>query len=311
MGAKTIVSAAFAAAALCAITQHADADPARAWAAAKDNLPAQTALVIGADLTAITKSQLFKMIMPMALASQPDAQKLIETIKTTCKIDPLGAVHGVVYASDADRKQGAVYLSLGAGLDQPKLTKCFEDVAKATGAKDTKLAVKKVGAVTEITHNNDKAYVSWVGSDVLVIGTDPRDKAALEKWVGQKGGVAKSPVGKLAASANTKGAIWGASSVSKELEPGMKMKSAYGALTVAGGNLTIDLHPTLDSAKAAADAVSKANGELTKLAADGSLPAGAKTMLQQISVKATGPDVTVKATIAESDLLSLLPLLMQ
>jgi hypothetical protein len=311
MGAKTIVSAACAAAALCAITQQADADPARAWAAAKDNLPAQTALVVGADLTSITKSQIFKMFMPMVLAKEPDAQKLIETIKTTCKIDPLGAIHGAVYATDADQKQGAIYLSLGPGLDQPKLTKCFEDVAKATGAKDAKLTVKKAGAVTEIMLNNDKAYVSWVGTDVLVIGSDPRDKAALEKWVGQKGGLAKSPVGKPAASANTKGAIWGASSVGKELEPGMKMKSAHGALMVAGGNLAIDLHLMLDSAKAATDAAAKANGELAKRASDSSIPPSAKTMLQQITVKATGPEVTLKASIAETDLLGLVPLLMQ
>jgi hypothetical protein len=286
MGAKTIVHAACAAAALCAFTQHADADPARAWAAAKDNLPAQTAIVIGADLTAIAKSQMFSQLLPLALAKEPDAQKLFETIKTTCKIDPLTSL-----------------------LDQPKLTKCFEDVAKVSGGKAAKLTVKKVGAVTEISMDNDKAYVGWVGSDVLVIGTEPRDKAALEKWVGQKGGLAKSPVGKLAAAANTKGAVWGASSVVKELEPGMKMKSAYGALTIAGGNLTIDLHPTLDSAKAATDAVAKANAQIAQLSGTGGLTPGLKTMLQQISVKATGPDVTVKASVAEKELMSFLPML--
>ena len=309
MGAKTIVHAACAAAALCAITQHADADPARAWAAAKDNLPAQTALVVGADLTAVAKSQIFSMFLPLALAKEPDAQKLLETIKTTCKIDPLTSIHGVVYASDADHKHGAIYLSLGAGLDQPKLTKCFEDVAKVGGGKAAKLTIKKVGSVTEISMDQDKAYVSWVGADVLVIGTDPKDKAALEKWVGQKGGLAKSPVAKLAASANTKGAMWGASSVAKELDQGMRMKTAYGALTVAGGNLAIDLHTTLDSAKAAADAVAKANAQIAQLSGTSGISPGIKTMLQQVSVKAAGPDVTVKASVSEKELLGILPML--
>lgn len=309
MGAKTIVHAACAAAALCALTQHADADPARAWAAAKDNLPAQTAIVIGADLTAIAKSQIGSQLLPLALAKEPDAQKLLETIKATCKIDPLTSLHGIVYATDADRKQGAIYLSLGAGLDQPKLTKCFEDVAKVSGGKAAQLTVKKVGAITEISMDKEKAYVGWVGSDVLVIGTEPRDKAALEKWVGQKGGLAKSPVGKLAAAANTKGAVWGASSVAKELDPGMNMKSAHGALTVASGNLAIDLHTTLDSAKAAADAVAKVNAQIAQLTGTGGLTPGLKTMLQQISVKATGPDVTVKASVAEKELMSFLPMI--
>ena len=76
MGAKPFVLAACAAAtaALCAMPGHARADAARAWAAAKDNLPAQTALVIGADLTAITKSKLFGTLMPLAFAKEPHAQ---------------------------------------------------------------------------------------------------------------------------------------------------------------------------------------------------------------------------------------------
>jgi hypothetical protein len=312
MGAKPFVHAAFAAAAvaaLCAAPDRAAADAARAWAAAKDNLPAQTALVIGADLTAITKTKLFSTFLSLAMAKEPDAKKVFETIKTSCKIDPLAAVHGVVYATDADRNQGAVYLSLGAGLDQAKLASCAEQVAKAQGAKDPKLTVKKTGAITEISTDKEKLYVSWIGTDVLVVGSDVHDKAVLEKWVGQKGGLAKSPVAKLHGSANTKGAVWGVSSLTKELEPGVKMKSAYGALTVAGGTLGLDLHTTLDSAKAATDAVAKANAQITQMSSGGQLPPNVKALLQQVSVKSAGPDVAVKASVPEADLLGLLSLM--
>src|SRR5687767_6420895 len=155
MRAKRFVHAACAIAALCAIPQRADADAARAWAAAKDNLPAATALLIGADLTAVTATQVFRQFLPLALAREPDAKKLLETIKTSCKIDPMTAIHGVVYAADADRKQSAIYLSLGGGLDQPKLTRCFEEIAKAHGGKDAKLIVKKTGAITELAMDKD------------------------------------------------------------------------------------------------------------------------------------------------------------
>jgi hypothetical protein len=298
--------AAAAAAALCAIPGRAGADAARAWAAAKDNLPAQAALVIGADLTAITKSQLFNQMLPLALSRDPDARKIFETIKTSCKIDPLTAVQGVVYATDADRKQGAIYLSLGGGLDQAKLASCFEEVAKASGAKDPKLTVKKAGAITEIATDKGKAYVSWIGTDVLVVPSDVHDKAALEKWIGQKGGFARSPVAKLSASANTRSAVWGASAIAKDLEPGVHMKTAYGALTVANGNLAIELHTTLDNAKVAADAVAKANAQVAQVAGAGQLPPGLKTMLQQITIKASGADVTVKASVPEAELAGLL-----
>ena len=312
MGAKPFVHAACAAAAaaaLCAIPERAAADAARAWAAARDNLPAQAALVVGADLTAITKSQTFHRFLPLALAKEPDARKVFETIKTSCKIDPLTAIQGVVYATDADRKHGAIYLSLGGGLDQAKLTKCFEEVAKASGAKDAKLTVKKAGAVTEVTIDKDKAYVSWIGTDVLVIPSDLRDRAVLEKWIGQKGGLARSPLGKIHASANTKGVLWGASAIAKELDPGLRMKSAHGALTMAGGNLVVDLHTTLDTAKAAADAVAKANAQIAQVAGTGQVPPSIKTMLQQISIKASGPVISIKAAIPEAELVGLLSLI--
>jgi hypothetical protein len=316
MGAKPFVHAACAAAAaaaLCTIPERAAADAARAWAAARDNVPAQAALVIGADLSAITKSQTFHRFLPLALAKDPEVRKLFETIKTSCKIDPLTAIQGVVYATDADRKHGAVYVSLGAGLDQAKLTKCFEEVAKASGAKDAKLTVKKTGAITEVTIDKDKArdkaYVSWIGSDVLVIPSDLRDRAVLEKWIGKKGGLARSPLAKLHASANTKGVVWGASAIAKELDPGLRMKSAHGALTMAGKNLVLDLSTTLDSAKAAADAVVKANAQIALVVGTGQLPPTVKTMLQQVSIKSSGPVISIKATVAETELLGLLTMI--
>jgi hypothetical protein len=310
MGARSFVHAACAAAtvaALCAIPQRAQADATRAWAAARDNLPAQTALLIGADLTAITKSQIFGQLLPLALAREPDARKIFEAIKTTCKIDPLTAIQGAVYATDTERKQGAVYLSLGAGLDPAKLASCLQEIAKASGAQDAKLTMKKTGAITEIATDTTKAYVSWIGTDVLVIPSDVHDRAALERWIGQKGGLAKSPLAKIYASANTRGALWGASAIAKDLDPGVHMKSAYGALTIAGGNLAIDLHTTLDSAKAATDAAAKATTQIAQVA--GTAPPAVKTMLQQISVKSSGAEVAVKASVPEAELLGLLSLI--
>jgi hypothetical protein len=287
---------------------RAEADTARVWAAAKDNLPANTATVIGVDFGAVTKSTLFGQLLPLAMAQQADVRKGLDLVKSSCKIDPLAAVQGLVVARDQDSGQGAIYISLGAGLDQTKLTKCLEEIAKASGVKDAKLAVKKTGAITELAMDKDKAYVSWIGNDVLAVSFDIRDKAQLEKWVGQKGALAKAPVGKLLASVNTKGTMWGASSQSKQLDAGINMKGAHGALTMAGGNLALEVHVTLDSAKAAADAVAKANAQIAQVSS-GKLPANVQAMLKQISVKAAGPEVTIKATVPENEVLGLMSLI--
>ena len=184
----------------------------------------------------------------------------------------------------------------------------IEEIAKASGNKDAKLSVKKTGAVTELGMDGKTAYVSWIGGDVLAISLDIRDKAQLERWVGQKGGVARSPVSKLVAAANTKATVWGASSQTKQLEQGITMKGAHGALSMASGNLGLELHVMLDNAKAATEAVARANKQLADVSA-GNVPPKVQAMLKQVSVKAAGPEVTIKASVPETELLSLMMLM--
>jgi hypothetical protein len=131
----------------------------------------------------------------------------------------------------------------------------------------------------------------------------------LEKWIGQKGGLARSPLAKIHGRANTRGALWGASAIAKELDPGLNMKSAHGALMLSGGNLVIDLHTTLDSAKAAAGAVAKANAQIAAVAGTAQVPANVKAMLQGVSVKASGADIAVRASVPEAELLGVLSML--
>lgn len=307
MGSGRHVIAASAALALCTLSLRAEADSARAWAAARDNLPANTTTVVGADLTAISKSALFNQLMPFALA-QADVKKPLELVRSACKFDPLTAVHGAVVATGDDKGPGVIYLSLG--VDQPKLMKCLEDVAKATGDKGAKLAVKKTGAITELAMGADKIYMSWIGADVVALAFDAKEKGALEKWIGGKGALGKTALGKTLASANTKAALWGATTSAKELDPGVNMKGGHGALTIAGGTLAIDLRVTLDSAKAATDAAAKATAELAKAVKGPDLPDGVKTIVKQTSIKAIGAEVAVKTSVAESAVMPLITSMM-
>lgn len=301
------VVAASAALALCTLSLRADADSARAWAVAKDNLPANATTVIGADLTAITKSALFNQLMPLAL-TQADVKKPLDLVKAACKFDPLTAVHGAVIAFGEDRGSGVIFLSLG--VDQPKLMKCLEDVAKASGDKGAKVAAKKTGALTEIAIGADKLYVSWFGTDVVAVALRAEDKGALEKWIGGKGAFGKTAAGKHAASANTKAALWGATSNSTEPEPGMKIKGGHGALTITGGNLTIDLRAMLDSPKAATDAAAKATADLAKAVKGSDLPDAVKAIAKQTSIKAVGAELAMKTTVAENAVMPLITQLM-
>src|SRR5665647_1585555 len=168
--------------ALCIIPLRplrAAADPGKAWTAAKASLPATTSVVVGFDLAALAKSSLFKLALPLMLAQQPDMKSGLELVKTTCQIDPLTAVSGVVAGTDKDQKQGAIFIAVN-GIDEAKIVTCLDAIAKAKGTADTVVSVTKDGAITEVAKGTDKFYMTWISKDVIAIAVVPGDKAQLQ-----------------------------------------------------------------------------------------------------------------------------------
>src|SRR5690349_15119494 len=106
-------AAIIAALSFASLTAHADN---KAWTAAKAGLPAEIKLVIGLDVAALQKTQVFATYFPMFL-EKADGAKTLEAIKTICKIDPLAVVQGMVLAVGKEQEDGALYLSL-SGVDK-------------------------------------------------------------------------------------------------------------------------------------------------------------------------------------------------
>lgn len=294
--------------ALCVAPLTARADVATAWTAAKASLPSTTAVVVGLDIETLTKTQLFKLAFPLILSQQPDFKSGLELIKTTCQIDPLKAIKGVVAGTDKDQTQGAIFIAL-TGIDEPKIVTCLEAIAKSKGDKDTKVVITRDGAITEIAMGKDKLYVSWIGKDVLVLPITTGDKAQLQTWTGGKKALAKAPVGASLAKVDTRSAVWAVSSVERDLE-GMKMKGGYGGLVSTKGSLAIDLHIVLPSAADAKTMADKATADLAVKTSDPALAPALKPLLTAVSIKGAGPEVVIKAAFPEKDLLSLAGALM-
>jgi hypothetical protein len=305
--ARALVAPVFAVA-VCLVPLRADADAAKAWAAAKTNLPSTTNVLVGLNLTTLTKSSLFSMAFPLLLAQQPDVKSGLDLIKTTCKIDPMTVIDGLVVGMDKDQNTGAVFLALN-GVDEAKIARCLEDVAKSKGQTDAKVTITKDGTISEMTDGKHKAYVSWIGKDVLVMPLKFDDKAQLQKWTGAKGGLAKAPIGKVLSKVDTRAGIWAVTANEQDLD-GMKMKIGYGSLNSMKGSLVADLHIVVASAADAKSIADKAQTELAAKAADPALAANLQTMLKGVSVKSAGSEVLVKATMIEKDLLSLAGALM-
>ncbi len=298
----TLARALVLAAALSIVPLHADADPGKAWAAAKVNLPPETRTVVALDVTKLTSSALFKMAFPVLLAQKPEIKDGLELVKSTCKLDPLTAIEGVVVGVAKDDNVGAVYLAL-RGVDETTLVACLEAIAKSKNQKDTKVTVTRDGAISELAMGDDKLYAKWIGKDVLVLPIDIDNKAQLLTWAGTKNGLAKAPVGKGVRKVATASALWVVSAAETDLD-GVKMKLGYGSLDTAAGALTADLHVVTTSAADAKRVADRTQQDLAAVAS-GQAASGLAAVLKGITVSSVKDEIVIKASVLEKDLLAL------
>ncbi|MBL0213929.1 MAG: hypothetical protein IPQ07_08600 [Myxococcales bacterium] len=296
------------AALVCLAPLTAEAGASAAWTAAKNNLPKATTVVVGLDLAQLTKSSLFSLAFPLILAQQPDVKAGLELIKSTCQLDPLKVVNGLVVGTDDEQKHGAIYIAV-EGVDQAKIVSCFEAVGKAKG-KEGKVGVKTEGKITELSFGDKQIYLSWIGTNVIVLPLEFTNKADLAAWSGAKG-LAKSKVAKASTKVNTGGAVWAVSAVAKELDDKTKMKLGYGSVTMAASNIAADLHVQLGTAADAKAAADKAQKELSTLASSPGLAPNLKSVLTSVTVTSAADELQVKGTMPESDVLSLVGALMK
>jgi len=274
----------------------AGADTARAWTAAKAGLPADATVVVGVDLAAIQKTQTFATLFPK-LRSKPRVAEIFDLLKDHCKLDVLAVVQSAVFATSADHDDGAVYLAV-TGIDRAGLASCLAAVNQENGSK---IAIKQDGNVTQLTKDNGSSYMGWVGKDVLVVATHRDDKAALVKWMGGNGALAKSALSATLAKVNKSATLWSAGDVVKEVEAGASTKAFYGAFTFAGGKLISDLHVVMQDAAQAAKVKTTTIDNIAafKLKAHTSLG----TMIDAVAVTTSGNELVIKATLVEKDLL--------
>ena len=249
-------------------------------------------------------------------------------MKAGCKLDPLTAISGIVVAFTADQDEGAAYVAL-SGVDRAKLSTCVQLVAQGAldhaaaaskdggkdagkdGGKDagkappTRATVAQDGNVTAVTAGPSTAYFGWVGKDVVVVATRTADRAALARWLGGKGALAKADLGKTLAKVNTGAAVWGAGESGKDIQPGVTLARAFGAVAIAGGGLTADVHAVLATPAMAQTVVTVLQAQVDA-AKQSTLPAPIPTVLGGVSVAATGEEVVVKVSATDKDATSLL-----
>jgi hypothetical protein len=293
-----------AAATVSLVSLSARADTARAWSAARAGLPADAKLVIGLDLAAVQKTQLFTQLWPVLL-EKADATKVINEMKAQCKIDPLVVVQSFVLAMTGDQDEGAAYVAL-SGIDKARLSSCLQREIQAHADKGAKVTIKQDGNVTQVSDGKDSMFLGWVSKDVVVVPLHTQDRATLLKWMSGNGALAKTTVGKTLGKVNTSAAMWGAGEGAREFEPGIVITGGYGAVTFARGNVDANVHAKLENAGQASAMASSAQKQLDELRQTPLLPAAIGGLLKAITLAAASDEVTLKANVIEKDLVAAL-----
>ncbi|HEY2408381.1 MAG TPA: hypothetical protein VGI10_20380 [Polyangiaceae bacterium] len=273
----------------------------RAWAVAKNSLPAGLSVLVGVSGTQLRATQLFQKLYPGLLASNRDARDAIEMTKARCNIDLVQSIDSLVIGLQKHDK-GVFVIGLN-GVDRDAVTSCIGKLVSAEDASH-KLTVKQQGNINEysVSGEKDKLYAAWLAKDVVAVTTDPSDKALLKKLTA--GGLKGDSIGKTASSLKTDAALWAVTTRS-EFFPELgeaKVNKAYGTTNFQGGHVDVNGHVILDTAAHATLAAARISSQIDAQRQNNPLAGG---LLRNVSVSAVGQDVTVTGNFVESDLASL------
>ena len=288
--------------ALCVSATAAHAE-SKAWTAAKSKLPAGMTAVVGINVAPIKASALYQQFLPLAMAKAGDAKDHLDKIKATCGIDYAGVLDSIVIGmQDDDHLVAIIQLK---GTTQKDLEACGQKVAKADGKT---LKVTRDGAVTKYSGmGDDDAYVRWLSKSSLAISAD---KDTLTKLTA--GGIAKDTLASEVSKLNTNAAFWIAVNKTTDVdELHGKATGGYGTLDLKAGNLVVNAHVLMDSAKTAAEGVTQGQTQLDQIKKSGQIPKQFAPMLDSITLSSSGPELVAGATVAEADLASLIQMAAQ
>jgi hypothetical protein len=266
-------------------------------AAAEASLPADTEIVATSNFKALRSTQTFQKLFPQLLKADKDTKEGITKITKTCGFDPLTSVDDVTMGLAA-KEQGAFFLSVVASVTEKKLVECATKLAKEE--KET-LTATKTGNITELkSDKGSSVFFSMTSDNVLVVATDPEEKALLEKMLGGKGALAKSKVGKRLSKLRDDAVLSVVFAKEETIEN----------LTVKGGDLTlavkagvVDLTTTVEMAsKKEAEQVVTFVKAVNVIPLPKDAPKEAERILKTVDAKSQGADATVTASAAEKDL---------
>ncbi len=276
--------------ALALWTAVASAAPNKSFTVAKDVLPSDILVIGSSNLKSLKSTKTFQSVFPALVKSERDVADGLDKVKKSCGIDPVNAIEDVTVGV-TDKDKGLILVTL-TGVTEQKLLDCAGKIAKAeTGETVTS---KKTGDIIEL--KSDKGgkslYLAFLKGDVLAFGSDPTDKALLERMLGGKGGIQRGSLAPFMSKLTFDSALAVAWSKQMPIEK-WTMKGGSLDVAIASSNVTASTTVKLGSSKEASEVASMAQKELAR--AQGSVPKELDPVAKSLTVKAAGDDVVASA----------------
>jgi hypothetical protein len=146
-----------------------------------DVIPVDSEIVLGVDLAQAQKSALFRELVLPRMTRSGDIQKVIETLKTKCNIDPLTAATGLTAGLKGMDTRNPDAVAVLHGIEKAKALACLDQVKEELAAE--KVEVVKDGEVVSIKTGarGDLAF-TFTGDTtaVLVLGPQANKERVLE-----------------------------------------------------------------------------------------------------------------------------------
>jgi hypothetical protein len=150
-----------------------------------DLVPAESEVVLGLDLAGAQKSALFRDLLLPMLTRSADVQKVVETLKTKCNIDPLTAATGLTAGIRGVGTRNPDVVAVVHGIDKAKALSCLDQVKE-------ELAAERI----EVTRDGDAVMMKGEGGDLAFTFTGDATAVVVMGSKADKEGVLAAAQGK-------------------------------------------------------------------------------------------------------------------
>jgi hypothetical protein len=298
--------------ALVPVRAQAADPPDKMWNTVKGTLHEDIAVVARVDFAKLREQPIFIQLFNQVLAKEPNIKKWLDESRNVCNIDLLTQVEEVIIGGHKTDQRFAAYLRFH-DLNEPKITKCFNDLAKRDHGQ---MVVKRHGKIVEYRSKkggkDDSVFMAWLDPSVALVTSASRNIKRLENMLSQNGGFIKKPkIASTIDSINKASTIWAiGTDVDETLAPDTaKPTDAHGTITIAAGMVTLQCHVNMVSA---ADAAKVATNYTQMVAsAKREVPPEIVRLLQLFRIGSNGNEFMVNGSVPQSDLLQIAQLLLQ